>query len=196
MCCERIEASTIPLHVVLIKVIVQNATLLLTIFQRLAMVSTLTQFDMKFHFIPKLTNDFQTLGICDGGIYMNLPACQKDGRDCTKFLKEYPNCIDVPEPELVGDGICNGVLYNTPECDNDGGDCLNCDANITLIGNGICDGGEAATAACGFDGLDCKACIDITGIDPGNIGDGYCDKGTHFVVQQYASIWYYLRCRI
>ena len=32
-------------------------------------------------------------------------------------------CI-VSNPDLIGDGICDGDEYNTTACENDGGDCL------------------------------------------------------------------------
>ena len=46
---------------------------------------------------------------------------------------------------------------------------------MSKIGNGICDGGDTVAEECSIDGGDCDICLDQTGTDPGNIGDGYCD---------------------
>ena len=76
------------------------------------------------------------------------------------FQKE----CDVPEPELLGDGVCQGGSYNTEECNYDKGDCIqfnleypDCKAPFPeFIGNGMCSGGDYDTEACGYDGGDCN----------------------------------------
>lgn len=70
---------------------------------------------------------------------MTTLACNKDGKDCTEFLNAYPDC-EVPEPELVGNGHCDGHPYSSPQCKNDGGDCdKECDVeNPDWIGDGYC----------------------------------------------------------
>ena len=110
---------------------------------------------------------------------MDVPACNYDGGDCADFVEYYSDCI-VPEPDKVGDGICDGGAYWTEECGMDGGDCNGCDAPyIAWIGDSVCDGGDYLTVACGMDGGDCATCIEQisgTGIDPSRIGDGACDE--------------------
>jgi len=85
-------------------------------------------------------------GYCDGGAY-NTDACGWDGGDCcvcTCTDDDYTcgsngyNCLDpdvppncsggvgecnVPIPDWVGDGYCDGPPYNTAACNWDGGDC-------------------------------------------------------------------------
>jgi len=93
-----------------------------------------------------------------------------DGEDkccvCTSSSDDnnpYPNC-DVPNPQLLGNGICSAGPYNTQECGFDGGDCdtfnseyPNCDVlNPELVGNDDCDDGKYNTEECGFDGGDCR----------------------------------------
>ena len=67
------------------------------------------------------------------------------------------------QPDLLGDGVCQGGPYNTEECDWDGGDCTefndlypNCTVPFPeLIGNGWCSGGIYDVESCGWDGGDC-----------------------------------------
>lgn len=90
----------------------------------------------------------------------------------------------VDDPDLLGNGVCNGGEYNTPECTYDGGDCAEfnkkypdcrrsdgkygscssfnatypgCKVQIPeFIGDGeFCDPGEYNTAECHWDGGDC-----------------------------------------
>jgi LNR domain. len=126
------------------------------------------------HFSSK-TNRCSGNGQCDGGIYMTHPSCFQDGGDCTTFLQLYPNC-DVPDPEKVGDGICDGALYFKEACGWDGGDCQSCAAeNIEWIRDGICNGGIYLSPGCNMDGGDCDECLAASRTDPKNLGDGYCD---------------------
>jgi len=60
------------------------------------------------------------------------------------------------DPNLIGNGFCDGGVYNREECSYDGGDCANCTvADASLLGNGVCDGGEYDSEECGNDGGDC-----------------------------------------
>jgi hypothetical protein len=121
-------------------------------------------------------------GVCDSDVY-NTEACGWDGKDCPLPCDDdgyfgfdctlhYPNC-SVPNPQWIGDGVCNGDVYNTEACGWDGKDCpLPCDDgyfgfDCTLhypncsvpypefIGDGACDGDVYNTEACGWDGTDC-----------------------------------------
>lgn len=78
--------------------------------------------------------------------------CLVQGKDCSLFLSRYPNC-KVDEPELVGNGQCDGSSYYSPSCGWDGGDCSQCNiADLgNVIGNGICEG-NALSNECGWDG--------------------------------------------
>jgi len=93
----------------------------------------------------------------------------------------------VPNPEFIGNGICNGIKYMSTTCSIDGGDCDLCLDQISSssidsanIGDGYCDL-ELNTTACGWDGLDC---LKGFGSDPecqvpdkSKLGDGLCDGG-------------------
>jgi hypothetical protein len=113
---------------------------------------------------------------------MTAPSCVADGGDCISFLQKYPNCI-VPDPEKVGDGICDGALYFKNECGWDGGDCSSCQAeHVEWIGDGICNGGKYLSPECNRDGGDCDLCLLSIGDNNAiNLGDGYCDKDLNTV---------------
>ena len=99
-------------------------------------------------------------------------CCGEDdsARSSTANVKAHPLLPDckVPNPSLVGDGMCNGGLYNTAECLWDAGDCIyyntmypNCHVpNPSLIGDGKCDGDEYSTEQCDWDGGDCPVAED------------------------------------
>jgi len=103
---------------------------------------------------------------CDGGDYNTL-ECGWDGGDCLEFNELYPDC-DVPEPFLVGDGLCHAG-YQGKECGLDGGDCPPCLNDLTRIGDGFCDW-KLHTPECDWDGGDCLGCVLNE-----RMGDGICD---------------------
>ena len=115
-------------------------------------------------------------GYCDGGLYIDTPACNNDGQDCSSFLSKFPKC-HVPEPERVGNGHCDGLPYFSDACNMDGNNCASCNVTYTSwIGDGICDGGDYLSVGCSFDGGDCTECINHSGVaDSSKIGDGSCD---------------------
>ena len=129
---------------------------------------------------------------CDVSIYYNCGCwngeCTPDGSCicnpgwtgtyCDTCVDGYvgPNCdyylpgCDVPYPQWIGNGYCDGEPYNSEECELDGGDCCasgyfgtNCDlylpdCNATVpqwVGDGYCDYGDFNTEECEWDGGDC-----------------------------------------
>jgi hypothetical protein len=59
-------------------------------------------------------------GTCDG--FLNVITCDFDMGDCVNFNLGYPDC-KVPQPFLLGNGQCDGMVYNSKECNYDGMDC-------------------------------------------------------------------------
>ena len=107
---------------------------------------------------------------------MQAEECNEDGGDCSNFIHDYPDC-NVDEPELIGDGHCDGMPYFTEDCGMDGSDCELCNiARPAWIGNGICNGGAYLSEDCSYDGGDCNQCLEETGVNPIHLGDGYCDQ--------------------
>ena len=79
------------------------------------------------------------------------------------FVQNFNYCA-VPNPLLLGDGICHNYgKHNTAGCTFDGGDCIKFNQDYTkckapfpdLLGDGRCDGGEYNTIECLFDNGDC-----------------------------------------
>ena len=105
------------------------------------------------------------------------------------YYQEIRYCI-VPNPSLLGDGICHNFdKYNTAGCNFDSGDCIDfnkkypdsdCKAPYAfLLGDGKCDGTEYNNPECSFDGGDCdvfNADYPDCNVDkPHLIGNGICD---------------------
>ena len=117
------------------------------------------------------------------------------------FYQEIRYCI-VPDPSLLGDGICqNFDKYNTPGCNFDDGDCSDfngkkysndvdgraskkCKAPYPfLLDDDKCDGPKYNNPECNYDE---KACIEFnnrypncTVEKPSLIGNGKCDGGDY-----------------
>ena len=105
------------------------------------------------------------------------------------YYQEVRYCI-VPNPSLLGDGICNNFdKYNTAGCNFDGGDCLKFNQNYPsasckapypfLLEDQKCDGPEYNNPECNFDG---GACVDFnrkypncTADKPALVGNGKCE---------------------
>ena len=117
------------------------------------------------------------VGIGAGLAIALAPKSDDSARSSTANIKAHPLLPDckVPNPSLVGDGMCNGGLYNTAECLWDAGDCIyyntmypNCHVpNPSLIGDGKCDGDEYSTEQCDWDGGDCPVAGDQDNTDVG-----------------------------
>ena len=152
-------------------------------------------------------------GKCDGDVY-NTTACRYDGGDCLPTANvdddddsnssnddDTSFVCNVPDPNLIGDGNCDGDLYNTTACNYDGGDCLlnenisnDDDSNssddyinsvcivpyLKLIGDGNCDGDVYNTTACNYDGGDCLN-IDNTGNDDDSNSNNHDTKNVCIV---------------
>ena len=95
-------------------------------------------------------------GYCES--LFNTEKCNYDGGDCEYFNTNFPEC-KVPDPYLIGDGLCDTAPYFTEECGFDGGDCDDFPVNCTIrdtyaIGDGNCNL-KYNTTDCEFDGGDC-----------------------------------------
>ena len=105
------------------------------------------------------------------------------------YYQEIRYCI-VPNPSLLGDGICNNFdKYNAAGCNFDGGDCIDfnkkypdsdCKALYPfLLGDGKCDGSAYNNPECSFDEGDCEKFNaeypDCNAEKPHLIGNGICD---------------------
>ena len=103
------------------------------------------------------------------------------------FYQEISYCL-VPDPSLLGDGICDNFgKYNTIGCNFDNGDCLefnkryppSCKAPYPfLLGDKKCEK-DFNTPSCEFDGGDClvfnRDFPDCKAEKPYLIGNGRCD---------------------
>lgn len=86
-------------------------------------------------------------GVCDQ--IFNTKECEWDGGDC-KEVNKYQNCY-VGDPDLIGDGSCDGASYNTEECEWDGGDCMIADppdCQTSWIISNVCDGSDGRAVYC------------------------------------------------
>ena len=60
----------------------------------------------------------------------NYYKLKEDKRHYYDDYNTNPVCV-VPNPELIGNGECDGVIYNTTPCNFDGGDCLYMGSNVS-----------------------------------------------------------------
>lgn len=112
-----------------------------------------------------------------------MKECGYDDFDCED------KCI-VKDPQLLGNGECDGGYYNTKECKWDYGDCdehnrlfPNCKLyKLSTFNDGKCDTSQPGqnTAECGYDGGDCieynAKYSDCDANNPNRVGDGFCHK--------------------
>jgi len=90
----------------------------------------------------------------------------------SEFHSPAPStACQVPDPEFLGDGMCDGGEYNTEVCEYDKGDCdefnamyPNCNVpDPVMVGDGFCDDQHNTgtpvynVAECGHDGGDCAS---------------------------------------
>jgi hypothetical protein len=97
---------------------------------------------------------------------------RREGKDPPGTNNAPPNC-EVSNPEMLGDGNCDGGAYNTESCNYDGGDC--CDSDC-----------RPALHHCGMGGYACQG----TRVGVAYDGDFKCDTGK---LEQFKTIFETMR---